>query len=60
MLHNATLTSVVTVVAKARIKPARAASMVGVRIVTKAVNPTMAADKRLNRTVSHLLTAQVS
>jgi hypothetical protein len=45
------------VVAKARIKPARAASMVGVKIVTKAVKPTITADKRLNRTESHLLTA---
>jgi hypothetical protein len=60
MLHNATLTSVVTVVAKARIKPAREASIVGVMIVTKAVKPTITADKRLKRTESHLLTAQVS
>ena len=32
--------------------------MVGVKIVTKAVKPTMTADKRLKRTESHLLTAQ--
>jgi hypothetical protein len=49
---------VVTVVAKARIKPARAASIVGVIIVTKAVKPTITPDKRLKRTESHLLTTQ--
>jgi hypothetical protein len=43
-----------------RIKPARAASIVGVIIVTKAVKPAITADKRLKRTVSHPLTAQVS
>ena len=53
---NATRTSRVTVVAKTRIKPARAASIVGVVIVTKAVKPTIVADNRLKRTESHLLT----
>ena len=57
---NSTLTSVVTVIAKVRIKPARAASIVGVIIVTKDVKPTITADKRLKRMESHPLTAQVS
>jgi hypothetical protein len=48
---------VVIVVAKARIKPPRAASMVDEKIVAKAVKPTITADKRLKRTESHLLTA---
>ena len=55
---GAKLTSFVTVEAKARIKPARAASMVGVRIDTKAARPTMTAEKRLNRMDNHLFTIQ--
>ena len=57
---NPALTSVVTVIAKVRIKPARAALIVGVIIVATAVKLTITADKRLKRTESHPLTAQVS
>jgi hypothetical protein len=51
------LTSLVAIDANARIKPARAASIDGVRIVTKAARPTMTDERRLKRTESHLLTA---
>jgi len=56
MHQNIARTSLETADAKARIKPARAASMVGVQIVTNAAMPTIAADKRLKRMESHLLT----
>lgn len=49
----------VNVEAKARAKPAKAALIFGVMRDTMAVAPTMALERILKRTESHLLTATV-
>jgi hypothetical protein len=55
-----TRTSFVMVDAKASANPARAASMRGVNIETKAVTPTTALESRLKRTESHRFTGALS
>ena len=49
-----------TVDENARAMPAREALMPGVSTQTKAVTPTMAADKRLKRADSHRFTVNVA
>jgi hypothetical protein len=55
-LTDELLTSFVMVDAKVRVNPARAASILGLRIATKPVTPTTALERRLKRANNHWLT----